>query len=81
MADSFKLKIEFGAVPNLNRSVGGYLPRVWENDKGQGAMWHHFGFSKADAEQRAEAMAQKHAEKFGGDWDLTVEPRPETAAI
>jgi hypothetical protein len=68
-----RVAITWYAIPNENKrdARGGYMP-VYELDGKVRGDTYGRGYDKAEAEQRAEAMAHKEAARYTGDWNVTV---------
>jgi hypothetical protein len=68
-----RVAITWYAIPNENKRDprGGYLP-VYELDGKVHGDTYGRGYDKAEAEQLAEARAHKEAERYTGDWNVTV---------
>lgn len=68
-----RVAITWYAIPNENHKDprGNYLPAYELDGKVHGDTYGR-GYDKAEAEQLAEARAHKEAERYTGDWDVTV---------
>ena len=68
-----RVAITWYAIPNENKRDprGGYLP-VYELDGKVHGDTYGRGYDKAEAEQLAEARALKEADRYIGDWIVTV---------
>lgn len=60
------------AVPNENKSAGGFLPMIEEDGRRRGDTWSGRHYSKAEAEAMAEEKAHEAASRFVGDWNVVV---------
>jgi hypothetical protein len=67
-----RVDIRWYAIPNQNKTSGGFLPMIEEDGKKRGDTWRGRGYSKAEAESMAEAEAHEAASRFVGDWDVVV---------
>jgi hypothetical protein len=67
-----KVKIRYCAVPNANEHVGGWLPLVSVNGHQHGDTWSGRGLDRSVAVRRAARDAQGEADRYGGDWNVTV---------
>jgi len=67
-----RVNIRWYAIPNQNKTSGGFLPMIEEDGKERGDTWRGRGYSKAEAESMAEAEAHEAASRFVGDWDVVV---------
>jgi hypothetical protein len=68
-----RVAITWYAIPNENKRDprGGYLP-VYELDGKVHGDTYGRGYDKDEAEKLAEARAHKEAERYTGDWNVTV---------
>jgi hypothetical protein len=68
-----RVAITWYAIPNENKRDprGGYLP-VYEVDGKMRGDTYGRGYDKAEAEKLAEARAHEEAERYTGDWNVTV---------
>lgn len=64
--------IRWYAVPNQNKTSGGFLPMLEEDGRTRGDTWSSRGYDKAEAEALAEENAHKAASRFVGDWNVVV---------
>jgi hypothetical protein len=67
-----RVDIRWYALPNTNKIAGGFLPMITEDGKARGDTWSGRGYSKAEAEARAEAKAHEAGARFTGDWNVVV---------
>ena len=72
-SEGTRVAITWYAIPNENKRDprGGYLP-VYELDGKVHGDTYGRGYDKAEAEQLAEARALKEADRYTGDWVVTV---------
>jgi hypothetical protein len=72
-SDLTRVTIVWYAFPNMNKrdARGGFMP-VYELDGKVRGDTYGRGYDKEEAEQLAEAMAHKEAERYIGDWDVIV---------
>jgi len=70
-----RVRIEYGAVEN-KREGRGWLPRIWVNGRGTGHTFWPTGHSRDEAIARARVEADEEAARHGGDFSVSVEPRP-----
>ncbi len=66
-----KVKIRYCAVPNADERRGGFLPLVSVNGQQHSDTWGR-GLDKNVALRRAAVDAQNEADRYGGDWNVTV---------
>lgn len=68
-----KIEITWYARPNENKRDprGAWMP-VYELDGKIKSDTYGRGYDKAEAEAEAEAMAHREAERYVGDWNITV---------
>lgn len=69
-----EILIEWAAVPN-SRPNSGFVPMVWNNGRAQGSAWATHGLDKDEAAKHAEAMAEEEADRYSGDWTITIRAR------
>lgn len=69
-----RVVIEFGVVPNGFKAKGGFLPVYWVNGKQHGTTYASLAFDAEYALFLAKKMAFEEAEKFAGDWDISIAP-------
>ena len=74
-SDHSTITIEWYAIPNGNKSAGGFLPVYDLDGKQKGHTYWGIGYDKATAEMDAEIAANKAAERYTGDWNVTVRKR------
>jgi hypothetical protein len=67
-----RVDIRWYAIPNGNKTAGGFLPVIEEDGKVRGDTWAGRGYDKGEAEAMAEARAHEAASRFIGDWNVTV---------
>ncbi|MGE3483477.1 MAG: hypothetical protein AB7L09_01975 [Nitrospira sp.] len=76
------VRIEYAAEPNLRRepngTARGWAPMIYVNGTPQGSPWLPWGMGEGQAEREALVLANAEAEKFVGDWDVTVAPKSST---
>ena len=65
-----EVRIEWGVMPHR----GGWLPIYWVNGQPKGDTYGR-PLDKGEALARAEAEAREHAERYSGDWTISIEPR------
>lgn len=69
-----EILIEWAAIPN-SRPNSGYLPVLWVNGKQRGSTWAPHGLDKDEVPKHAEAMAREEADRYCGDWTITIRAR------
>lgn len=67
MREDGRIEIEFGAVPNVNEHVGGFLPIIWVNGHEHGSTYATKAFDEDVAIAGAEELAKEEAARYGGD--------------
>lgn len=70
------MTIRWYAVPNANEKAGGWLPVYDEGGKQRGHTYWSRGYDLETALAMAKAEAEQHAEKYVGDWEIDVGPKP-----
>jgi hypothetical protein len=70
-----ELVFEYGVVKNKNERQGGWLPAVWQNGRLLGSEWSTISYDRDEALQMAPREADEAAERYIGDWDITMKPR------
>lgn len=68
------VRIEYGAVLNV-RPNSGHLPMVWIDGRTQGHTYAPSGYGVSDAVRIAEERARETAQRYCGDWDVTITQR------
>lgn len=71
--------IEYAAAPN-GHAGHGFLPLIWNNGRRIGSTWASTGYDRDEALARAQEMAREEAERYIGDWTVTVGERKTEAA-
>jgi hypothetical protein len=75
-SDHTRVTLYWHAIPNGNKARGGWLPVVDEDGKQHGDTWRSSGYDLETALAMAKEDAEKRAERFTGDWDIVVGPKP-----
>ncbi|MBT8452970.1 MAG: hypothetical protein KJO40_13460 [Deltaproteobacteria bacterium] len=73
--DEADVDIEYGVVANGNKRAGGWLPVIWKNGRQHGSTWQGSGYDREDALTLAQEMAREEADRYIGDWNVTVGAR------
>ena len=73
-ADLERVTIYWYAVPNANKSRGGWMPVYDHNGKQRGDTYGK-GYDLEDALKRAKADAEDEASHYSGDWDVVVDQK------
>lgn len=72
--DDFRVVITYGVIRN-KREDGGWLPRIWINGRGTGDEWSPRSLDRSEALRFARAAAADEAERWLGDYVVTVNTR------
>ena len=70
-----RIRIEYDAIPNGRGPGYGWIPMVWKNGRMEGSTWYEKGTDRDSAVEAAQWMAEQEADRYCGDWDVTVERR------
>ena len=73
-ADENRVKIEYAAVENPDPKRAGYLAVVWVNGVSRTDMYYAQA-DESDALRNAIEGAEWYADRYSGDWNLTIGPR------
>jgi len=73
MADE-DIRIRWYAVPNENKTRGGFMPVYEKNGRVHGHTYGR-GYDRDEAETLAKADAEDEASHYVGDWNVSVEKR------
>ena len=73
------IAIVYDAVPNENKTRGGFMPVYEKNGKLHGDTYGR-GFDRDEALALAKADALDEAAHYSGDWNVTVQSRATPAA-
>ena len=73
-ADLERVTIYWYAIPNENKSCGGWMPVIEHNGKQRGHTYGK-GYELEDAIMMAKADAEEQASRYTGDWDVVVGPK------
>lgn len=74
-ADLERVTIHWYAIPNANKSRGGWMPVYDHNGKQRGDTYGK-GYDLETALKRAKADAEDEAAHYIGDWDVVVAQKP-----
>jgi hypothetical protein len=77
--DNYRVKIEYGVIANGNEQAGGFIPMIWVNDLMGDCKfpttWSPRSLDREQAMHRAEIEASEEAERYCGDYNVTVPAR------
>ena len=79
-SDHTRVTLYWHAIPNENKSRGGWMPVVDEDGKQRGHTYGT-GYDLETALEMAKADADERASRFIGDWDVVVGPKPDAPGI
>ena len=79
-SDHTRVTLYWHAIPNENKSRGGWMPVVDEDGKQRGHTYGT-GYDLETALEMAKADAEERTSRFIGDWDVVVGPKAGTPGV
>lgn len=73
-ADLERVTIYWYAIPNANKSRGGWMPVIDHDGKQRGDTYGK-GYELETALEMAKEVAEERASRYVGDWDVVVAPK------
>ena len=73
-ADLERVTIYWHAIPNENKTRGGWMPVIDHNGKQRGDTYGK-GYELETALEMAKETAEERASRYTGDWDVVVAPK------
>lgn len=76
-ADPDRIAFEYGVVENTNQKQGGWVPMIWKNGVLMYPSWSSIGWDKDEAFAIAKRDVHEEADRYSGDWDISIKERRE----